>query len=173
MALDRTLPHRPSRTVAVVLTAVLGLGGCRAPEPSVTLQDAEPGPVATVRCVGPAVAGTTPLPADVTQASTSGVEFCVVGHGDASHPQTGTMITAVEFTVQNPGTAPVELPADAPVLQAAPYGPAAVVAPEGRVLPEQLGARSAVTTRVLYDYTAAERSGARLRWADLVVELPE
>lgn len=173
MALDRSLPHRSAGAVAAVLTAVLLLSGCGAPEPRIVLEGPEPGRVATVRCVGPAVAGTTPLPADVTQASTSGVEFFVVGHGDATDPDTGAMVTAVEFTVQNPATTPVPLPADAPVLQAAAYGPAAVVGPEGRVLPEQLEPREAVTARVLYDYTADQREGAQVAWAELVVELAE
>ena len=101
------------------------LAGCGAPGMTVALDGPPPGLIAASRCVGPAVAGTTPLPADV------------------------------------------------PVLQAAPYGPAAVVAPQGRVLPERLEARSAVTARVLYDYTAGQRNGAQVKWADLVFELPQ
>jgi hypothetical protein len=156
----------------VVLGATLLLVGCGTPTVQVTLDGPEPGVIATVRCVGPAVAGTTPLPADVTQISTdTGLEFCLVGHGDATPPDGEGLVTAVEFTVQNPGTAPVELPADVPVLQSPTYGPAAVVAPQGRVLPEQLGPRSSVSARVLYEYSADQRIGAQLRWADLVVEL--
>lgn len=153
---------------ATLLAACAGAGS----GPEATLDGPEPGQIGTVRCIGPAVAGSTPLPADVTQMSTSGLEFCVVGHGDASAPgDSTTLVTAVEFTVQNPSTRTVALPADAPILQAAPYGPAGLVAPEGRVLPEELGPRSSITVRVLYDYSADQRAGAQLRWADLVVEL--
>ena len=151
------------------------LAGCGAPGMTVTMDGPAPGLIATSRCVGPAVAGTTPLPADVTQVSSTGhLEVCLLGSGDATAPGGGTtLVSAVEFTVQNPGTTAVELPADTPVLQAAPYGPAAVVAPQGRVLPERLEARSAVTARVLYDYTAEQRNGAQVKWADLVFELPQ
>lgn len=150
------------------------LAGCGAPGMTVALDGPPPGLIAASRCVGPAVAGTTPLPADVTQVSSTGhLEVCVVGYGDATAPGGGALISAVEFTVQNPATTAVDLPADVPVLQAAPYGPAAVVAPQGRVLPERLEARSAVTARVLYDYTAGQRNGAQVKWADLVFELPK
>ena len=170
-----TAPRRFALLSAVALCATL-LAGCTgsASGPEVTLDGPEPGQIGTVRCVGPAVAGTTPLPADVTQMSTSGLEFCVVGHGDASAPgESGTLVTAVEFTVQNPSTRTVALPADVPTLQAAPYGPAGVVAPEAPVLPEELGPRSSITVRVRYDYTADQRTGAQLHWADLVVELAD
>lgn len=162
------------RPATVLLLVPLLLAGCGGPTVEMSVDGPEPGIIGTVRCVGPAVAGTTALPADVTQMSTeTGLEFCVVGHGDATPPSGEGLVTAVEFTVQNPSTTQVTLPADAPVLQSATYGPAGVVAPQGRVLPETLGPRSSVTARVLYDFTAEQRSGVLLHWADLVVELAE
>lgn len=163
-----------SRPVRVLLAVPLLLAGCSGPTVEMSVDGPDPGTIATVRCVGPAVAGTTALPADVTQMSTeSGLEFCVVGHGDASRPTGEGLVTAVEFTVQNPSTREVALPADVPSLQSGTYGQAVVVAPQGRVLPETLGPRSSVTARVLYDFSASQRSGALLSWADLVVELAE
>ncbi|SDB80310.1 hypothetical protein GA0111570_10298 [Raineyella antarctica] len=164
--------HLPA-LAAPVLAVTLLLAGCASGPAEVSVDGPAPGLVAPARCIGPAVAGTTPLPGDVTQVSSTGhLEVCLVGYGDASLPDDPTrLVSALEFTVQNPGIDAVRLPADVPLLQAAPYGPAAVLAPKGRVLPEMLEGRSAVTARVLYDYTADQRSGAQVHWADLVFEL--
>ncbi|MEA5155570.1 hypothetical protein [Raineyella sp.] len=166
MALSHTRP------VVAALAALGLLTGC-GPGPMNVRLDRAPGPIPTQRCVGPAVAPTTALPLDVTQVSATGhLEVCILGIGDARPPsgkgESTARVTAVEFTVQNPGSTEVTLPADTPVLRSGAYGPATVLGPEGRVLPTTLAPQSGYSARVVYDLPPERRDAARIIWADAV-----
>ncbi len=174
-ALSHTALSHTARGRRVVTAGALGLlllTGC-GPGPMNVRLDRDPGPIPTQRCIGPAVAPTTALPLDVTQVSATGhLEICILGIGDARPPkgrgESTARVTAVEFTVQNPGSTEVTLPADAPVLRSGAYGPATVLGPEGRVLPTTLAPQSGYSARVVYDLAPDRRDAARIVWADVV-----
>lgn len=173
-------PGRPGAVLATVVlasTALVLASGCAGPGASVPRGAEDLGIIGTQRCIAPFVEGGAPQPVTVSQFSArTGLQGCIIALEDAAPEAEGPVAdgqataTAVAFTLTNPGTTEVALPADLPrlVRRDGHGSEARPVAQEGRLLPEALPPGGSVSARVAYELDAQEREQVRISWDDLV-----